>query len=110
MEMKTQRLPAENESWFALSFGSSMATGIFEKASGALIFTKGATQVFKNGANTGQIFNYSPLGGKFETEVATTVLEFAERDNGAYDITYTVKNGDVVVGTSTIENFEVQDG
>ena len=110
LEMQTQRIPTQNESWFALSFGSSVATNIFEKASGALIFTSGATQVFKNGANANRLFNYSPLGGGFETEVATTVLEFAKRDNGNYDIVYTVKNGDVIVGTSTIEDFEVEDG
>ena len=107
LEMKTQRIPSENESWFALSFGSPVATSIFEKASGALIFTSGATQVFKNGENANVLFNYSPL---FETEVATTIVEFVKQENDAYDITYTVKNGDEVVGTSTIEDFEVQDG
>lgn len=106
LEMQTQRIPTQNESWFALSFGSTAATNIFEKASGALIFTNGATQVFKNGANANLLFNYSPLGGEFETEVATTVLEFTKRENGNYDIVYTVKN----VGTSTIEDFEVEDG
>ena len=110
LEMKTQRIPTQNESWFALSFGSSAATNIFEKASGALIFTNSATQVFKSGANANMLFHYSPLTGDLATEVATTTLEFTEKDNGYYDIVYTVKNGDVVVGTSTIEDFEVQDG
>ncbi len=110
LEIKTQRIPTKNESWFALSFGSPVATSIFEKASGALIFTSGATQVFKEGAATGQAFEYSPFGGEFETAVATTVLEFTKQDNGKYNIVYTVKNGDAVVGASTIEDFEAQDG
>ncbi len=107
LEMKTQRIPTKNESWFALSFGTASATSIFEKASGALIFTSGATQVFKNGENANMLFNYSPL---FETDVATTIVDFVKQDDDSYDITYTVKDGDEVVGTSTIENFEVQDG
>ena len=107
LELKTQRLPSAGEAWYALSFGSpNTATSIFEKASGALIFTNGATQLFKNGANTQKTFAYSP----FTVDVATVVLDFTQRDNGAYDITYTVKDGDVVVGTTVIENFEVQDG
>ena len=106
LEMKTQRLPTENESWFALSFGSPVATSIFEKASGALIFTDGATQVFKSGANANILFNYSP----FTEGVATTVLEFTKQDNGNYNIAYTVKNGDEIVDPQTIEDFEVQDG
>lgn len=110
LEMKTQRLPSENESWFALSFGSPVATAIFEKASGALIFTNGATQLFKNGANANVLFNYSPFGGVFMDKVATTVVDFDKRDNGNYDITYTVKNGKEELGTSVIEDFEVQDG
>ncbi len=107
VELKTQRLPSDGEAWYALSFGSpSAVTSIFEKASGAFIFTNGATQLFKNGANTQKTFAYSP----FSADGSTIVVDFVRRDNGVYDITYTVKEGDVVIGTSTIENFEVQDG
>ena len=108
LELKTQRLPSDGEAWYALSFGAPNATtSIFEKASGALIFSNGVTQLFQNGANTQKMFTYSPFG----VGVATIVLEFSQRTNGAYDITYTVKDGDVEIGTpSTIEDFEVQDG
>ena len=107
LELKTQRLPSDGEAWYALSFGAPNATtSIFEKASGALIFTNGATQIFKNGADTQKMLSYSP----FPVDVATIVLEFSQRANGAYDIVYTVKDGDTVVGTTTIEDFEVQDG
>ena len=107
LELKTQRLPSDGEAWFGLSFGAPNAlTSIFEKASGALIFTSGATQLFQDGADTQKMFAYSP----FLIDVATIVLEFTKLDNGAYDVVYTVKDGDVVVGTTTIEDFEVQDG
>ncbi len=108
LEVKTQRLPSDGEAWYALSFGSPNATtSIFEKASGALIFSNGVTQLFKNGANTQTMFTYSP----FSIDVATIVLEFSQQTNGTYDITYIVKDGDEVVGTpSKIEDFEVQDG
>ena len=107
LELKTQRLPSDGEAWYALSFGSpNTTTSIFEKASGALIFSNGITQLFKNGANTQKIFTYSPFG----VDVATTVLEFSKRESGTYDIKYTVKDGDLLIGEATIEDFEVQDG
>lgn len=107
LELKTQRLPSDGEAWFGLSFGSPSATmSIFEKASGALIFTSGATQLFKNGADTGRVFAYSP----FHIDVATIVLEFSQRQNDAYDIVYTVKDGETIINSTTIEDFEVQDG
>ena len=110
LEMQVQELPAENTSWFALSFGTPSTIGIFEKASGALIFMSNSTGLFKSGADTGEIFGYSPRLGTVGNEVATVILEFAKRDNGAYDITYTVKVGDAVIGSTIVEDFEVQDG
>ncbi len=107
LEVKTQRLPSDGEAWYALSFGSpSATTSIFEKASGAFIFANGITQVFRNGADTQKVLAYSP----FSIDVATIILNFSQRQSGSYDIQYTIQDGDVVVGTSTIEDFEVQDG
>ena len=47
--MKVQELPIPNASWFALSFGVPSTVSIFEKASGALIFTQEQTLLFKEG-------------------------------------------------------------
>lgn len=110
LEMTVQELPAENTSWFALSFGSPSTISIFEKASGALIFSIDSTLLFKNGANTGTIFNYSPKGSVVNRQAATVILDFEKRDNGAYDITYTLKMDGETLGSTLVENFEVQDG
>lgn len=110
LEMKTQELPADNASWFAFSFGAPSTISIFEKASGALIFMNGQTSLFKKGETTGQNFPYSPKGEAMGNDIATVVLDFVKSSAEAYDITYTVKKGEEVLGTSLIENFEVQDG
>ncbi|MBE7080615.1 MAG: hypothetical protein E7371_05190 [Clostridiales bacterium] len=110
LEMTVQELPAENTSWFALSFGSPSSISIFEKASGALIFAQDNTLLFKNGANTGTAFAYSPKGYVVNRQAVTVILDFAKRDNGAYDITYTLKQDGETLGSTLVENFEVQDG
>ena len=40
LEMTVQELPTDNSSWFAMSFGVPSTVSIFEKASGALIFSQ----------------------------------------------------------------------
>lgn len=110
LEVKLQELPTENASWFSLSFGSPSTITIFEKASGALIFSDDYTMLFKEGANTGTAYNFSPIGNLVGNGPATVILEFAKRDNGAYNITYTVKANGGEIGTAVIENFAVQDG
>lgn len=109
LEVQTQQLSQTNASyWFALSFGSPTTSSIFEDASGALIFMDGGTQVFANGENTGRLVSYSPKGsiGK----AVTTILEFSEKSDGFYDITYTLQSGERTLGSSVLEDFEVQDG
>ena len=106
LEMQVQELPTANPSWFALSFGSPSTISIFEKASGALIFANNTTLLFKEGVDQKKDMPYSAL----TTEVSTVVLGFEMQTNGAYNITYTVKRGGAVVGTTLIENFAVQNG
>ncbi|MBO5737693.1 MAG: hypothetical protein J6S04_07765 [Clostridia bacterium] len=104
--MRVQELPVPNASWFALSFGVPSTVSIFEKASGAVIFTGNSTLLFKEGVNQEKDMAYSPR----LVEVATVELDFAKRTDGEYDITYTVKDGDTVIGSTLIEKFPVQDG
>ena len=104
--MKVQELPIPNASWFALSFGVPSTVSIFEKASGALIFTQEQTLLFKEGVDQQKNMMYSPR----LAEVATVELDFVKRTDGEYDITYTVKDGDTVLGSTLIEKFPVQDG
>ncbi len=106
LEMQVQELPTANPSWFALSFGSPSTISIFEKASGALIFANNTTLLFKEGVDQKKDMPYSAL----TTEVSTVVLDFEMQKNGAYNITYTVKRGGALVGTTLIENFAVQNG
>ena len=104
--MAVQELPIPNASWFALSFGVPSTVSIFEKASGALIFTGNSTLLFKEGVDQKKDMAYSPR----LAEVGTVELDFAKRTDGEYDITYTVKNGDTILGSTLIEKFPVQDG
>lgn len=110
LEIKLQELPADNASWVALSFGAPSTISIFEKSSGAFIFMDDQTSLFKEGKSIGYDFNYSPKGNTVGNEVSTVVLDFVQRSDDTYDITYIVKIGDEVLGNTSIENFTVQDG
>ncbi len=110
LEAKVQELPSDNPSWFALSFGSASTIAIFEKASGAFIFSNDYTMLFKEGVNMNKDMYFSPMGNGAAGGPATVILDFVKRDNGAYDITYTVKAGGAVLGSTVVEDFAVQDG
>lgn len=107
LEMQTQQLSDDNSGWFALSFGAPTTSSIFEKASGALIFYSGGTWVFANGENTGKTQPHTPMG---RDGAVTTIVDFSEKSDGLYDITYTLKSGETTLGSSVLEDFEVQDG
>ncbi len=111
LELELEQLPGGDERWFALSFGVSSVSNIFEKHSGAFIFANGVTQVFKKGADAGKTFSFSPLDVS-SPERKTIIVDFEKTSDveDIYKITFTLKKNGSQINSTTLTDFEVEDG